>query len=158
MKKETVFFILTAFLSAFPAVPANAAARNTASVSPEVCFDEVCFRVETAVTDAERHRGLMHRDTLASGEAMLFFFEKEGILPIWMKNVRFPLDILWLDREGRIVHFEENVPPCTTRDCPSYYAPGPAAFVLETPAGSIGLYGLEKGDRADLSALSGSPS
>jgi len=154
--RVNAFLLLAVFLPALLSAHAADAGKKPVSPPSELCFKQICFEIETAAADAERRRGLMHRDALKPREAMLFLFEKEGILPIWMKNVRFPLDILWLDRQGTIIHLEENVPPCVTRECPSYYAPVPAAYVLETAAGSIRLYGLEKGHKADLTAFSAS--
>lgn len=100
---------------------------------------------ELAVTDAERARGLMMREKVNPDQGMLFVFREEGLHAMWMKNMLIPLDFLWLDKEQRIVHIEENVPPCERDPCPSYSSRIPAKYVLELKAGSIkanalGLY------------------
>jgi uncharacterized membrane protein (UPF0127 family) len=92
---------------------------------------------ELAVSDAERARGLMFRENLNPDEGMLFIFDYAGAHSMWMKNMLIPLDFLWLDSEKRIVHIEENIPPCEREPCPSYGSKIPAMYVLELKAGSI---------------------
>ena len=105
---------------------------------------------ELAVSDAERARGLMNREIINSDQAMLFVFDYEGVHSMWMKNMLIPLDFLWLDSEQRIVHIEENVPPCERDPCPSYASKIPAMYVLELKAGSIKQNGLNLYDKIDF--------
>lgn len=91
---------------------------------------------EIALTDAERQRGLMFREQLDKDQGMLFVFENEGYHSFWMKNMKISIDILWLDKEKRIVHIERSVPPCQDEPCPSYTPAIPAKYVLELKAGS----------------------
>ncbi|RLE03514.1 MAG: hypothetical protein DRJ11_04065 [Candidatus Aminicenantes bacterium] len=98
---------------------------------------------ELAVTPWERQRGLMFREELAANEGMLFIFEEDGLYSFWMKNMKFPLDILWLDKNKKIVHIEENVPPCQAEPCPSYTPSLPARYVLELKAGSVKSHSLQ---------------
>lgn len=110
----------------------------------------VSLTAELAITDEERQLGLMFRDTINWDQAMLFIFEEERIQTFWMKNMRFPLDILWLDREKRIVHIERHVPPCKKEPCPSYSPESPAMFVLELKAGSISKNKLKLFDKVEF--------
>jgi uncharacterized membrane protein (UPF0127 family) len=64
--------------------------------------------------------------------------------------MKIPLDILWLDREKRVVHIEKNVPPCKEDPCPSYSSRFPALYVLEIKAGSVEEHGLKMYDRIDF--------
>ena len=75
---------------------------------------------ELAVTDAQRARGLMNRERILPDQGMLFVFEEEAAHSFWMKNTLVSLDMLWLDRDRRIIHIERDVPPCTSDPCPSY--------------------------------------
>lgn len=97
--------------------------------------------VEIADGPQERARGLMFREGLGDGEGMLFVFERDGFHPFWMKNMHFPLDIVWLDSDGRVVYLETNVPPCLGPPCPLYVPMAPARYVLEVSANSarVGL-------------------
>jgi len=105
---------------------------------------------ELAVTEEQRQRGLMFREQIKEDQGMLFIFETEDIYAFWMKNMRFSLDLLWLDSEHRIVHVEENVPPCANEPCPSYEPSRPARFVLELVSGSVKKHNLRLGDRLEF--------
>jgi len=105
---------------------------------------------ELAVTEAERQRGLMFREALLPDQGMLLVFEEEDIYYIWMKNMKFSIDILWIDEEKRIVHIEKQVPPCKKEPCPSYYSKTPSMYVLELRAGSAEENKLKLYDRLDF--------
>ena len=105
---------------------------------------------EVAVTEAERARGLMFREKLLPDQGMLFVFERESAYAFWMKNTLIPLDMLWLDRDRRIVHIERNVPPCKSDPCPSYDPGRPGLYVLELAAGVSDRFGLKLSDRLDF--------
>ena len=66
---------------------------------------------------------------------MLFVFDELGFQSIWMKNCRFPIDILWLDEHLRVVHRVEAVPPCKAEPCPVYRPLQQALYVVELSAG-----------------------
>ena len=104
------------------------------------------FYVEIADDDRSRTRGLMFRDELADNRGMLFIFRQEAPRSFWMRNTRIPLDIIYLDRDFRVVSITHNARPCRTRRCPSYPSEGPAMYVLEVNAGQAEALGLEKGD------------
>ena len=68
-------------------------------------------------------KGLMFRTNMAPDHGMLFkFFRRLGNWTFWMKNTKIPLDIIWLDETGNVVHIEPKVPICTRTDdgCPRY--------------------------------------
>lgn len=93
------------------------------------------LQVEVMVKPEDRAMGLMFRPSLPEDRGMLFVFDEPGFHSIWMKNCRFPIDILWLDEERRIVHIAESVPPCRRDPCPSYAPLRKAAYVVELNAG-----------------------
>jgi len=93
----------------------------------------------------------MYRETLPPENGMLFVFPEKGVHGIWMKNMLFPIDILWLDEAGTILWVEENVPACSGEPCPVYYPEGAAAFVLEVNAGYATENGLVPGKKISLS-------
>ncbi len=100
---------------------------------------------EVADTDAERRQGLSGRTGLAPGAGLLFVFEKEGDWGFWMKDMKFPIDILWADAEGTIVTITPNLSPQTYPQ--TYYPTKPAKYVLEVPAGWSGEHGVVEGAR-----------
>src|SRR5512133_1207345 len=68
------------------------------------------FTLEVADTDATRNRGLMRRDSMPSDHGMIFVFDDEQPLAFWMRNTRIPLDIMYLDRGGRVVSVKSMKP------------------------------------------------
>ena len=70
------------------------------------------INAELAITVEQRIRGLMFREKLNFDQGMLFVFEEENIQSFWMKNCLIYLDIIWLDKDKRIIHMETAVPPC----------------------------------------------
>lgn len=112
--------------------------------------DGFTVTAELAVTDEERQLGLMFREKINPDQGMLFVFEEEDLLSFWMKNMRFSLDILWLDKDKRIVHIERRVPPCEKLPCPSYASEYPAKYVLELKAGSVDEHKLKMLDRLEF--------
>ena len=92
------------------------------------------LQTEVMVRDEDRQMGLMFRPSLPQDHGMLFIFGQPGFPGIWMKNCKFPIDILWLDENRRVVHLEEAVPPCKAEPCPVYAPLREAAFVVELNA------------------------
>ena len=78
------------------------------------------LQVEVMVSDEDRSMGLMFRPSLPPDRGMLFLFEDSDFHGIWMKNCKFPIDILWLDETRHVVHVAEKVPPCRAEPCPVY--------------------------------------
>ena len=105
---------------------------------------------ELAATDQERQKGLMFREKLLPDQGMLFVFDVEDYYSFWMKNTLIALDMIWLDKERRIVHIERDVPPCKADPCPSYTPKRPGSFVLELKAGSADRLKLKLFDKLEF--------
>ncbi len=112
--------------------------------------DGRAFLAEVADTPEERVRGLMDRDRLEPGTGMVFIFDEPAPHSFWMKNTRISLDIVWLDRQARVVHIERQVPPCVEDPCPTYSPRRPAIGVLEVGGGQTD--GLRAGERLLMAA------
>ena len=103
--------------------------------------------VEVADTLKKRSLGLGERTSLKKGWGMLFVFEKRKPYRFWMKDMQFPLDIIWLDN-NRIVHSIHNAKPANSRDEPEVMtSPVPVNFVLEIAAGRATKLRLKTGQR-----------
>jgi len=104
--------------------------------------------VELVLADTADRRaaGLSNRDAVPH-DGMLLQWDAPGRHPIWMSEMRFALDIVWLDADGRVVSVLADVPPCTAAPCPLYEPAGSEAStaVLELPAGKAATYGLTVG-------------
>jgi uncharacterized membrane protein (UPF0127 family) len=114
---------------------AAAGAAATPAVVPLTLPSGTVLQVEVMVRDEDRAMGLMFRPSLARERGMLFVFEQQDFHGIWMKNCKFPIDILWLDEERKIVHVAEAVPPCKAEPCPVYTPLRRASYVVELNAG-----------------------
>ena len=107
----------------------------------------VSIPVEVSDTPEKRSLGLGKRDKLENGWGMLFVFEKRIPHSFWMKNMRFPIDIIWLDNQ-RIVELVENVPPPQVGESPKVMEPRlPSNFVLELESGRARALGLKVGQK-----------
>ena len=103
--------------------------------------------VEVADTHKKRSLGLGKRTSLKKGWGMLFVFEKRKPHRFWMKDMQFPLDIIWLDNH-RIVYIIHNARPANSRDDPEVMtSPVPVNFVLEIAAGQATKLRLKTGQR-----------
>jgi uncharacterized membrane protein (UPF0127 family) len=105
------------------------------AVAPLTLPSGKVLQAEVMVKDEDRAMGLMFRPSLPLDRGMLFVFGAVDFHGIWMKNCRFPIDILWLDEEKKIVHVAESVPPCKADPCPVYNPMRKAAYVIEMNAG-----------------------
>ena len=103
--------------------------------------------VEVADTLKKRSLGLGNRPSLKKGWGMLFVFEERKPHRFWMKDMQFPLDIIWLDNH-RIVHINHNAKPASFKDEPEVMtSPVPVNFVLEIAAGRAAKLRLKKGQQ-----------
>ena len=112
-----------------------ASSSATPKVVPLTLPSGKVLQVEVMVEDADRAMGLMFRPSLAQDRGMLFLFGEPDFYGIWMKNCKFPIDIVWLDEERRVVHVAESTPPCKANPCPVYEPLRRATYVLELNAG-----------------------
>lgn len=113
---------------------AAAAAATPASIGLTLPSGKV-LSVEVMVKDEDRAMGLMFRPSLPLDHGLLFVFERPDFHGFWMKNCRFPIDMVWLDEDGRVVHVAESVPPCKADPCPVYQPLRRALYVVELNAG-----------------------
>jgi len=100
----------------------------------KVCFKNVCIKAEIADSESEQIRGLMFRKSLLPGSGMLFVFDRQEQHNFWMKNMRFPLDMIWIDSKSRVVDITKNALPCQ-EICETIVPKGESKYVLEVNAG-----------------------
>lgn len=95
------------------------------------------FLFEIANTPQAKQQGLSGRATLNENQGMLFPFSEPSTPGIWMKDMRFAIDIIWLSDTGLVLGVEENVMPETYLENPPrvFYPPQPVSYVLEVRAG-----------------------
>jgi len=125
--------------------------KNNEGDSAKVCFENnLCLEAEIVSTPEEKARGLMYRDGLEEGRGMLFPFDSESRHGFWMKNMRFPIDMIWISADGKVVHVERSVPPCREDPCTIYRPSEPAKYVFETRANFTAENGVDPGSEAEI--------
>lgn len=104
--------------------------------------------VRVADTNKTMELGLSYFKSLPKKQGMLFVFPQVGIYSFWMKDMNFPIDIIWMDENFTVVDRFINVDPSSY---PKTYTPStPAAYVLEIPANTADEYGFNKGTTAQM--------
>ena len=99
-------------------------------------------------TEETRTKGLSEIDALPEGSAMLFVFDKPDTYGFWMKDMKFPIDVIWLDEKMKITHIEKNVSPDTFPN--KFFPPEKSLYVIEFNAGFSEQNGLAVGNILDL--------
>jgi uncharacterized protein len=102
------------------------------------------FTVELAETPAQMKRGLMFRQSLAPDAGMLFDFKQPTMATMWMRNTLIPLDMLFVDAQGRIVNIHERAVPQSDA---IIAAAAPVRAVIELNGGTAARLGIKPGDR-----------
>lgn len=105
--------------------------------------------VEVVETPAAKQLGLGKRASLAWHRGMLFVYDEPGFTGIWMKDMHFDIDIVWL-RDGRLVDMVWRAPHEPGDPLPVYHPRELADMVLEVPAGYAQAHGWQRGDRAEI--------
>ena len=134
--------------------PAPTAAAPTVEAGDldraEVVIGGVSFEAELAVDPSDRAKGLSGRASLVPRTGMLFVFEGPVVSTFWMKEMRFPLDLVWIGEDCAVVDITANVPApdqgTALVDLPRYSSSAPAAYNFEINAGEAKRYGLAVGD------------
>ena len=110
----------------------------------ETSMGKFNFTIEVADTPKKKNRGLMFRTKMPADHGMLFVNKKSKIMYMWMKNTPLPLDMLFLDQDGRVRHMVESTLPFSTKIISSNTK---VRYVLELNAGIVRATGIRKGQR-----------
>lgn len=117
----------------------------------EVTLGNTQYILEVADTPMLRERGLSYRTSLAPQTGMLFVFDTPGVLKFWMKDMNFPIDIIWLDADKKVVHIEHSLSPQTY---PQSFGPDiPTQYVIELGAGEAQKTGIKVGSRVSINTF-----
>lgn len=105
------------------------------------------IQIETVVSPEALQRGLSGRPALASGNGMFFVFPRLARHSMWMPDMRFSIDLVWLNEHMEIVSVHTGLKPCgpAGNPCPSYVAERMALYAIELPAGDVQKLGLRIG-------------
>ncbi len=146
-KAAAAVIALVLLASLFALQPADKVERTTiafkggAEISAEIADDEEGWE-----------KGLASRSRVGANEGMLFIFDYDEYWAFWMKDMLFPLDIIWLNMEKKIVHIQRNAQPCQ-EGCDSYVPLVPAKYVIEVNAGFAAKHNLAVGDSVSFKMI-----
>lgn len=101
------------------------------------------FKAQIAADEPSREKGLMFVRHMADDEAMIFDFKTPQETAFWMHNTYIPLDLVFVQADGKILSIARNAPTCSDRPIPSG---GPVRAVIELNAGTVDRRGVRVGD------------
>ena len=113
-----------------------------------VMIGSTTVQASVADTIGERIKGLSDTPYLPVGVVKLFVFNAGGPQSIWMKDMQYPLDIIWTEKDGTIVHIEKNISPDTYPK--AFSSPKPAWYVIEANAGFVASSSIKLGNKLTL--------
>lgn len=113
------------------------------------------FNLEIARTISQKAKGLSNRSSLCPNCGMIFVYTKDQTLPFWMKDTLIPLDMIWVNSQGKVVSIQTATPQTGTPDLQLaiFRNDRPARFVIELNAGNANKIGLKIGDNIDIPPL-----
>ena len=138
-------------------IPSDSKLESVEFPRGTIKVDDVVLEVQIADDESKRIRGLMFQDPLPYDQGMIFVFDEPGVYSLWMLNMQFALDMIWIDADGNVVHIEQDIPPCETPTeimaCQSIVPSGGAMYILEVTAGFVDQFGITKDSKIDLISI-----
>lgn len=121
--------------------------KHQVNKTPQAIINNHTFNLDVAATDKEKEVGLAKYKSIPKDFAMVFLFDKSDYYSFWMKNMKFSIDIIFINN-GKIVKIFSNVPPPKSPDSslPIYKPDELSDTVLEINAGLAGKYNFKEGD------------
>lgn len=138
MIKRIILLIFLLFISA--------GCSSTPGTYQYVKINDKIIKVETAKTEKEQERGLSDHRPIFDDEGMLFIFKEKKIRNFWMKEMNFPLDIIWIN-DDRIIKIDKNLQPEGKEPANIYSSDQAVNYVLEINAGLVEKYDIKIGDK-----------
>ena len=118
--------------------------REQSSLLRKLEINEIIINIKIASNQEQKIKGLSERNYLSANQGMLFVYEKPQKISIWMKNMRFAIDIIWIDENFKIIHIENSVQPDSFPT--TFSSPEPAKYVLEINAEFTTKNNIKVGD------------
>jgi uncharacterized protein len=138
--KKIIFTIIVVFGLLIVAMAINARISQ-----PKITIKSHSFNLLLAKTDKEKQVGLSNTKLLSANQGMLFKFDKPDYYSFWMKNMKFPIDIIFIKNNKVVTVYSKVKPPTSVTDQLAIYQPlEPADSVLEINAGLADKYGFKK--------------
>ena len=145
-----VLFLVLLSSGAYKEIESLQAQQQEQNQTALVSVGGVNLIASLSTTPDSQSKGLAIKDSLNETEGMLFIFESPQKYSFWMKDMKFPIDIIWINSDGKIVHIEKNLPPCVfLLPCPSYAPNDDSLYVLEVVSNFTNKFDINVGDAVD---------
>jgi uncharacterized membrane protein (UPF0127 family) len=121
-------------------------ARRIRHGRARIMINRRIFDAEVSDSGISKTFGLMFRNRIGSRKSMLFVFKNDAKHGFWMLNMRFCIDIIWIDKDMHVVDFVRCAKPCTSvLSCKAHIPKRPSRYVLEVACGTVESLGITKG-------------
>ena len=144
MKKTLALFLLIFLIGCTKVIN-----KNYSKISIYNGKNLIDLNVEIADDNQKRTNGLMFRGSLDETSGMFFIFENENYQIFWMKNTLIPLDLVYIDKNLKVVDIKYAV-PCKEDPCAVYKSAKPAKYVLEVNGNFTAKKNIKPGDKIVL--------
>jgi len=126
--------------------------KEGTTVLKKAVTDSIVARldIEIADSDYEHQTGLMYRKSMENNHAMLFVFTEEAVKSFYMKNTEISLDIIYINKDLKIINIQKDAKPMDPTSLPST---APAMYVLEVNGGLSDVWGLASGDALEWTKM-----
>lgn len=138
-------------------IPSDSKLESVEFPRGTIKIDDTVLEVQVADNEPRRVRGLMFQDRLPYNQGMIFVFDEPGIYSLWMLNMQFPLDMIWFDENGNVVHIEKDVPPCKTAletmSCQTKTPSGNSLYILEVASGFVDKFNITQDSKLKIISI-----
>jgi len=146
MSLNKTIYVLVIFILLFTGISPAQLLDSGTSEKKTVRFKENSFLVEVAQSRQKQIQGLMFVKSLPPDSGMLFIYEHQADRAFYMKNTYIPLDIIWMDKDKKVVFIKKNAKPANSNVYETIHPEKEAMYVLELNAGTSDKIGLKIGD------------
>lgn len=148
-RPHTTGILIVGLVLILVALVASYVVQNFHAPTTQVTIGSGVFHARLADTDLTREKGLSGVEKMAPNDALLMVYDTENTWGIWMKDMKIPLDIVWLDAEKKVVYIVMNASP-DLGTSKTFTPTNPAKYVLEVPSGAVKTSGIKVGDTASF--------
>lgn len=146
--KFTVIFLAAIFVFVGMSSLIFKLGRDNSPLPQKIRIGNTVIDLQLALTKTDQEIGLAKFSSLPENEGMLFIFNKPDTYSFWMKDMKFPIDIIWISEDFKIIHIEKSLSPDTY---PQGYAPkDKALYVLEVNAGFSDTHSFTIGESVEF--------
>lgn len=147
-RPQTAYFLIGGFVVLIVGI-VGAYIFNNFTLTTPVRMGSGVYHLRVADDEAERTQGLSGVTKLGPNEGLLMKFEGDALWGIWMKDMKIPLDIIWLDKNKQVIYIVKGATP-EHSTLTTFEPKTPARYVIELPAGGVDQAAIKTGTVADF--------